>query len=54
MARSANVMQVILACETCKSRNYKKRRRRDLQGGRLELRKFCPHCRSHQAHVESK
>ena len=46
--------KITLACEVCKHRNYitKKNRRNDPD--RLELRKFCPNCGTHQAHKESR
>ena len=46
--------KITLACEVCKHRNYitKKNRRNDPD--RLELKKFCPNCGTHQAHRESK
>ena len=46
--------KITLACEVCKHRNYitKKNRRNDPD--RLELKKFCPNCGTHQSHRESK
>ncbi len=40
--------KITLACTECKERNYitKKNRRNDPD--RLELKKFCPRCRTHQ------
>ena len=41
--------KITLACTECKERNYitKKNRRNDPD--RLELKKFCPRCRTHTA-----
>ena len=46
--------KITLACEVCKHRNYitKKNRRNDPD--RLELKKFCPNCGTHQGHKESR
>ena len=46
--------KITLACVDCKERNYitKKNRRNDPD--RLELAKFCPRCRQHQAHRETR
>jgi len=44
---------VTLGCTVCKNRNYHFQR-----GGKreykLEVKKFCPHCRKHTAHKEVK
>ena len=46
--------KITLACEVCKHRNYitKKNRRNDPD--RLEIKKFCPNCGTHQSHRESR
>jgi large subunit ribosomal protein L33 len=46
--------KITLACQECKHRNYitKKNRRNDPD--RLELKKFCPNCRKHTAHRETR
>ena len=46
--------KITLACTECKERNYitKKNRRNDPD--RLELSKFCPRCRQHQVHRETR
>ncbi len=45
---------ITLACVECRERNYttEKNRRNDQQ--RLELQKFCPRCREHRLHRETK
>ena len=55
MASKSDVRpKITLACEVCKERNYitKKNRRNDPD--RMELQKFCPRCRTHQAHRETR
>jgi large subunit ribosomal protein L33 len=46
--------KITLACQECKHRNYitKKNRRNDPD--RLDLRKFCPTCRTHTGHRETR
>ena len=46
--------KITLACTECKERNYitKKNRRNDPD--RLEMKKFCPRCRTHTAHRETR
>ena len=55
MAKATDVRpKITLACTECKERNYitKKNRRNDPD--RLELKKFCPNCRRHTAHRETR
>ncbi len=46
--------KITLACQECTRRNYitKKTRRNDPD--RLELKKYCPWCRTHTAHRETR
>jgi large subunit ribosomal protein L33 len=46
--------KITLACTECKDRNYitKKNRRNDPD--RMELKKFCPKCRTHRMHRETR
>jgi large subunit ribosomal protein L33 len=46
--------KITLACNECKHRNYitKKNRRNDPD--RMELKKFCPNCRTHTVHRETR
>jgi large subunit ribosomal protein L33 len=46
--------KITLACNECKHRNYitKKNRRNDPD--RMELKKFCPNCRTHTLHRETR
>ncbi len=53
MARKGeNRVIITLACTECRERTYSstKSRRNDPQ--RLELKKFCPRCRTHRLHRE--
>jgi large subunit ribosomal protein L33 len=55
MAKSKDVRPVItLACSDCKERNYTTQKNRRNDQGRLEIKKFCPRCRKHTVHKESK
>lgn len=54
MPRSLNRPQITMACEECGERNYQTTKHRINQRGRLELRKFCPRCRHHTLHKETK
>ncbi len=44
---------VTLVCSECQGRNYKTTRRPD-QKGQIELKKFCPRCKRHTTHKETK
>ncbi len=46
--------KITMACQVCKNRNYITRKNRRNDPDRLELQKFCPHCRAHQAHRETR
>ncbi len=46
--------RVILACEACKERNYATTKNKRLHPGRVRRRKFCPRCRAHTGHKETK
>jgi large subunit ribosomal protein L33 len=54
MAKKDTRMVITLECSECGERNYtsEKNRRNDPQ--RLELNKYCPRCRQHQLHRETK
>ena len=45
---------IILACGECKRRNYNTTKNKKKTTERLEISKFCPHCRKHTAHRETK
>ncbi|HJW91207.1 MAG TPA: 50S ribosomal protein L33 [Anaerolineales bacterium] len=55
MASKKDVRPVItMACTECKSRNYTTEKNRRNDPGRMELNKFCPRCRCHRLHRETK
>ena len=43
-----------LQCGACKRRNYSTTKKKKKQQGKLEVKKYCPFCRSHQPHKEVK
>jgi large subunit ribosomal protein L33 len=45
---------VTLACAECKNRNYTTTKNKKTTPDKLELRKYCPTCRKHTAHKETK
>ena len=45
---------VTLACNECKRRNYNTTKNKKKTTERLELKKYCPFCRTHTAHRETK
>lgn len=55
MAGKAGVRdKILLACDECKRRNYATRKNKMNTTERLTLNKFCPFCRTHTKHVETK
>ncbi|HOM30285.1 MAG TPA: 50S ribosomal protein L33 [Deltaproteobacteria bacterium] len=45
---------VTLACSDCKRRNYNTTRNKKKSTDKLELKKYCPFCRTHTLHKETK
>jgi large subunit ribosomal protein L33 len=45
---------ITLACTECKRRNYSTTKNKKKTTERLEIKKFCPSCRGHRSHRESK
>ncbi|MEW6281935.1 MAG: 50S ribosomal protein L33 [Candidatus Eremiobacterota bacterium] len=45
---------ITLACQTCKRRNYATKKNRQHNPDRMELKKYCPGCRQHTAHKETR
>ena len=41
-------------CNECKNRNYTSTKNKKTTTERLEMKKFCPDCRKHQAHRDTK
>ena len=46
--------KIILACQDCKERNYDTTKNKRLHPERVEYRKYCPRCRAHTQHKETK
>jgi large subunit ribosomal protein L33 len=46
--------KITMACNVCKHRNYITRKNRRNDPDRMELKKFCPNCRAHTAHRETR
>ena len=44
----------LLACTECKRRNYATVKNKKNTTGRVELKKFCPWCRTHTVHRETR
>lgn len=49
-----NRILVTLACVECKERNYITEKNKKNDPDRMELRKYCPRCRQHRQHRETK
>ena len=45
---------ISLACTECKRRNYSTTKNRKKSSERVELSKYCPFCRKHVGHKETK
>ncbi len=54
MPKKENRMIVTLECTECKHRNYTTEKNRKNDSGRLEVKKYCPNCRVHRVHRETK
>ena len=54
MAKKDVRLVVTLACTECKERNYTTEKNRRNDQARMELNKYCPHCRKHTMHREQK
>ena len=55
MAKKAEARVIItLACTKCRMRNYTTFKNKKNDPDRLELRKYCPRCRVHVAHRETR
>ena len=49
-----NDRMVVLACEDCKERNYTTVKNKKNSKDRMELSKYCPTCKHHTTHKETK
>ena len=47
-------VNILLACTECKRRNYATVKNKKNTTGRVELKKFCPRCRTHTVHRETR
>ena len=47
-------VNILLACTECKRRNYATVKIKKNTTGRVELKKFCPWCRTHTVHRETR
>ena len=46
--------RITLACTECKQRNYDTMKNKKNDPDRLEMNKYCPFCRKHTLHKETK
>lgn len=53
MAAGARI-KITLRCEECKQRNYNTIKNKKNTSDKLERKKYCPFCRKHTLHVETK
>lgn len=54
MAKKDIRMVVTLECTECHERNYTTEKNRRNDTGRMELQKYCPRCKVHRLHRETK
>jgi large subunit ribosomal protein L33 len=54
VAKGETRIIIEMACTTCKQRNYSTVKNKKNDSGRLELKKYCRHCRSHTVHREQR
>jgi large subunit ribosomal protein L33 len=54
MAKKANRMLITLACSDCRERNYNSEKNKVNDPDRITLSKFCPRCRKHTQHRETR
>ncbi len=55
MAGKKGVRPIItLACSECKERNYTSEKNKRNDPNRLEMNKYCSHCKKHTLHRETK
>lgn len=45
---------VKLICSECKNENYYTDKNKKTTPERMEIKKYCPHCRKHTSHKEKK
>lgn len=54
MAKKGARQVITLECTECKERNYTSEKNRRNDPNRIELSKFCPRCREHRLHKETR
>ena len=54
MAKAENRPVITLACTECKERTYSTEKNKKNDPNRIELRRYCPRCRRHTLHRETK
>lgn len=54
MAKSDVRVIINMECEDCKKRNYTTQKNKREHKDRMELKKFCPSCRQHTLHRETR
>jgi len=47
-------VQITLACQECKQRNYSTTKNKKNNPDRIEMKKYCRFCRKHTMHKETK
>mgnify|MGYP004507500153 CR=1 FL=1 len=52
--KKGNRINVGLACTECKRKNYSSEKNKKNNPERIELTKYCPACKKHTVHKESK
>jgi len=51
---ATNRTKITLACTECEERNYDTSKNRQTHPERVEYKKYCPRCRRHTPHKETK
>ena len=54
MAKAGIRIAVTMACTDCQERNYETTKSKRNTPDRLEVRKYCQWCKSHQPHKETR
>ncbi|MBM4437382.1 MAG: 50S ribosomal protein L33 [Actinobacteria bacterium] len=54
MAKKGDRLVITLACTDCGQRGYVSSKNRRNDPDRLELQKYCYHCRAHKKHRETR
>ena len=47
-------VNILLACTECKRRKYTTKKNKQNNPERMELKKYCPWCRKHTLHKETR